>query len=190
MTEMAPLTNVPLPVRLRVEDYMLLDEVGAFEGYGKTELLDGEVVYMNSQHRPHARTKSRLHLAIAVALAQRTDGLEAVVEAGIAIPPHNVPEPDIVVTSAADGSGLIPAPSVRLIVEVADTTLQSDLTRKAVIYARNGVPEYWVADVGGCLIHQMWIPSSDGYAERRTVPFGEPVTAETLSGLCVETDRL
>ena len=60
MTEMVPLTTVPLPVKLRVEDYLLLDGSGAFDGYGKTELLDGEVVYMNAQHRPHARIKSRL----------------------------------------------------------------------------------------------------------------------------------
>ena len=55
MTEMVPLTNVPLPVKLRAEDYLLLDEAGAFMAYRKTELLDGEVVYMNAQHRPHAR---------------------------------------------------------------------------------------------------------------------------------------
>ena len=41
MTEMVPLTTVPLPVKLRVEDYLLLDGSGAFDGYGKTELLDG-----------------------------------------------------------------------------------------------------------------------------------------------------
>ena len=190
MTEMAPVTNVPLPVKLRVEDYMLLDEAGAFDAYGKTELLDGEVVYMNSQHRPHARVKSRLHIAIANALNGRDDGLEALVEAAIKVPPHNIPEPDIVVTAAADGSGLIPLDSVRLIIEVSDTTLQSDLTRKAAIYARAGVPEYWVADVNAGVIHQLSDPDGSGYVRSRSIPFGERIAAATLPGFAVDTDRL
>lgn len=190
MTEMAPLTNVPRPVRLRVDDYMLLDEVGAFAAYGKTELLDGEVMYMNSQHRPHARIKSRLHVALAAALSDQPCGLEALVEAAIDVPPHNVPEPDIVVTSAAEGSGLIPLSSVRLIVEVADTTLQSDLTKKAAIYGASGIGEYWVADVNGAAIYQMWAPGPGGYECRRTIAFGDRIDAETLAGVSVATDRL
>jgi Uma2 family endonuclease len=153
-------------------------------------LLDGEVVYMNSQHRPHARVKSRLHIAIAAALSGRTDGLEALVEAAIKVPPHNIPEPDIVVTAAADGSGLTPLDSVRLIIEVSDTTLQSDLTRKAAIYARAGVPEYWVVDVNAGLIHQMSGPDGSRFADNRSIAFGERVHAVTLTDFIVDTDRL
>lgn len=190
MTELVPVTNVPLPVRLRVEDYLLLDEAGAFADYGKTELIEGEVLYMNSQHRPHARIKSRLHVVIANALARQESGLEAIVEAAILIPPHNVPEPDILVTSEADGRGFIPLESVRLIVEVADTTLRNDLTRKARIYAQHGVPEYWVVDVNGERIHQLWTPEADRYADTRIVPFGSTLASVTIPDLTIPTDTL
>ncbi len=46
MTEQVPITNVPTRVKLRVEDFLSLDRDGAFDGYGKTELIDGEVTYM------------------------------------------------------------------------------------------------------------------------------------------------
>ena len=34
-------------------------------------------------------------------------------------------------------------------VEVADSTLAFDLNTKAALYARAGIPEYWVLDVKG-----------------------------------------
>ena len=190
MTEMAPLTRTPRRVKLRVEDYLSLDTAGAFEAYGRTELLDGEVVYMNAQHRPHARIKSRLFRLIADGLQELGSPLEALIEGSVAMPPHNVPEPDIAVTAEPEGEGLIPLASLALIVEVSDTTLRSDLGRKRRIYAREGVREYWVVDVKKALIHQMWKPSGDDYAERRDIAFGTPMTSATIAGLTIDTNGL
>jgi Uma2 family endonuclease len=36
---------------------------------------------------------------------------------------------------------------LHLVVEVADTTLNFDLTTKAALYARAGIADYWVLDV-------------------------------------------
>ena len=190
MTEHLPFNISPLPVKLRVEDYLLLDESGAFEAYAKTELIEGEIVFMNAQHRAHARIKSRLHVALAHALRDANADLEAIVEGSIKVPPANVPEPDIVVTSEAEGEGLIPLSSVRLIVEVADATLRNDLSVKARVYARHGVPEYWVVDVENRMIHQMWSPSGDTYGDARNVAFGDRILAITIATLAVETDTL
>lgn len=190
MTEMAPLTRVPRRVKLRVEDYLRLDDAGAFEPYGKTELLDGEVVYMNAQHRAHARIKSRLHIAIAAVLTKTTSRYEALVEGSVSMPPYNVPEPDIALTAEPEGEGLIPLESLALVVEVADASLRNDLGRKKRIYARHGVPEYWVVDVNKGLIHQMWQPGGEAYAERREVAFGQPIFAATIPDLTIETTTL
>ncbi len=190
MTEVVPLTIEPLPVKLRVEDYLALDDLGAFDAYGKTELIEGEVVYMNAQHRPHARVKSRLHVLIATALTDLGTGLEALVEGSVAMPPHNVPEPDIAVTAEPEGKGLIPLSSLALVIEVADATVKNDLGRKQRIYARHGVPEYWVVDVNRGVIHQMWAAENEAYTERREVAFGLSIEAATLPGLSVETAGL
>jgi Uma2 family endonuclease len=190
MTEVLSLNTVPLPVRLRAADYRLLDESGAFEAYGKTELLAGEIVYMNAQYRPRGRVKMALYQAL-------SDGLRAIhsvyavaVEVSVSLSEHDAPQPDLTLTSEPDGEGFIPARSVGLIVEVADATLRSDMTRKAAIYARAGIPEYWVADVNGRAIHPMWHPLAGAYAERSTTDFGQPVNAATISGLTVATAGL
>jgi Uma2 family endonuclease len=187
MTEAVRLNTSHEPVKLRVDDYLLLDASGAVDAYRKTELIDGEVFYMNAQHRPHARTKSRLHAAIARALDERGDGLEAIVEGSVALSPTSVPEPDIVITAAAEGDGLIPVTSIRLVIEVSDTTLEFDLGQKAVLYATAAIPEYWVADIGRRVMHQFWAPSDDGYGERREIAFGEVIAAISIAGLIIPT---
>ncbi|MGK6323792.1 Uma2 family endonuclease [Sphingomonas sp. DT-51] len=136
MTDQVPLTRLPRRVRLRVEDYLALDRAGAFDAYGRTALLDGDVHYVNSHHRPHARVLARLFGAIRAAVRDRSDGPEALMDASIAMPPHNVPQPDVVLTREPEGEGLIPLSSVALAVEVSDTSLRHDLGRKRRIYAR------------------------------------------------------
>lgn len=190
MTEHRPLNTAHLPLKLRVEDYLALDREGAFNAYRKTELIDGGVLFMNAQHRAHARIKSRLHLLIANALLVSGAKLEALVEASVAILPHDVPEPDIVLTDDPGGDGLVPAASVALVVEVSDTTLDTDLGVKASLYAGAGICEYWVVDVRRRIIDQLWSPTDHGYDRRNSVRFGERLAARTIGGLEIDTNRL
>jgi Uma2 family endonuclease len=140
MTEMLPLNITPRPVKLRVEDYLLLDRSGAFEEYTKTELIEGEIWFMNAQHRPRAYVKMELYDRLRDALRALNSRDRPMIEVSIDIPPHNAPEPNIVATSEPVGEGLVPLNSVALVVEVSDATLDGDLGRKAALYARHGIP--------------------------------------------------
>jgi Uma2 family endonuclease len=190
MTEQSSLGPDHVPIKLRVEDFLLLDESGAFDGYAKTQLIEGELFFTNPRHRPHARIKTHLLMLLAEALKRMGGGLETLVEVSVAMPPINVPLPDIVVTDDARGEGPMPLESARLIVEVADASLGTDLNRKAAIYARHRIAEYWVVDVRGREIHQFWSPREERYSERRVIAFGEPIASATIAGLTVETDGL
>ena len=105
----APLrhTNVPQPVRLKVEDFLLLDESGSFDDYSKTELIDGEIFAMNAQHSWHARTKTLLATELNIALRALGSDLEAWAEPSTRISDHSLPEPDIVLTRHR-GRGVVP----------------------------------------------------------------------------------
>ena len=189
MTELLPMNTSHLPVKLTLDDYLLLDASGAFANYQKTELIDGEIFFMNAQHRPHVRLKMALYEAIKAALPA-TSPLAIFIEASIALSGKDSPEPDLLLTSEPDGDGLIPGPSVALVVEVSDTTLHKDLCEKQAIYARAGVPEYWVADLDGRMIHQMWVPDGNNYREQRQIAFGTPLNSATIPELVITTDRL
>lgn len=179
----------PGKYRLTIEDYLRLDDAGAFAD-ARTELLEGDVFLMSPMHRRHGRAVTGLLIAMNAALQKAGLPLEALGGVSVAMPPHSVPEPDIVVTSEPEGDGLVPCPSVSLIVEVSDSTLDSDLSFKRTLYASVGIPEYWVVDVRGAVIHQMWSPLGDTYANVREVPFGRSAGAMTIDGLSVATDRL
>jgi Uma2 family endonuclease len=50
-----------------------------------------------------------------------------------------------------------------LLIEVSDTTLRYDQRVKVPLYARNGIPEVWVVDLGGRAIYVYREPTSTGY---------------------------
>lgn len=182
--------NVPQPVKLTIDDFVLLEEAGAFDGYAKTELIEGVVFAMNSQFRAHAYAKMELAFRLHDRLKNLGSPLYPMAEGTVAMPPHSAPEPDISLTSEPRGEGYIPLASVALAVEVAVSTVKFDLGKKAMLYARHGIPEYWVLDVADRAIHQLWSPSEKGYAERRLVKLGEPVESITVEGLAVDTAGL
>ena len=187
----SPFRSVTTPekVRLRVDDFLLLNDSGAFADYSKTELLDGEIYFMNAQHSRHARIKTELAIELGLVLREMQTDLRPIVEASTRASDYSLPEPDIVVTSYK-GPHVVPLETVALLIEVSDTTLKIDLGRKLRIYAAAGVPEYWVVDAEGKVIHQMWSPAGKGYREKREVALGERVEAVTVEGLGVETGGL
>jgi Uma2 family endonuclease len=74
-------------------------------------------------------------------------------EAGPVDQEWSVPEPDLAVLAEAkpDFSQRHPnSQELTLLVEVSDTTVRHDATKKRDLYARAGVPEYWVLDLSGC----------------------------------------
>jgi Uma2 family endonuclease len=174
-------------IKLRVRDYVTLDEAGVLAAYAKTELIDGVVYDVSPQYREHGFVKDELAYRLRRALEALGSDWHVATEQSIDLSPHSEPQPDIILTTKPRGRGAIPADSIGLVVEVAVNTARYDLEDKARVYAMAGIAEYWVVDVEGQTIHQMWAPIGGGYAERHEAPFGERIAAVTIAGLTVET---
>lgn len=177
--------------RLSVEEFLLLDREGAF-GCRSTELIGGEVYYMSPKHRPHAQAVGDLYFALRHALMACDSALSVLIDVSVRLSDHDVPEPDLVITDAPKGEGILPVEAVKLIIEVSDRTLKTDLGIKADLYANAGVPEYWVIDLNEnrVLMHANPRPDGSGYDGQLDVPFGAPLHAATIEGLTVETAGL
>lgn len=180
--------TTPEKARLRVEDFLLLNDNGAFAEYSKTELIEGEIYFMNAQHSRHARIKTQLAVELTIRLRALASDFQPIVEASTRISEDSLPEPDIVVTSYK-GPSVVPLDTVALLIEVSDSTLETDLGRKADLYAAAGVPEYWVVDVNENRVLMHANPRSDGsgYDGQLDVPFGQVLHAATIAGLEVAT---
>ena len=103
---------------------------------------DGEIIEKMGQNEPHAGLIMRWILGLVAVFG----GDYVRCQAPIVLDDTSEPEPDIVVTSQSAityfRTGATPtAADVRIIVEVSMTSLAIDLGRKAIVYARAGIPE-------------------------------------------------
>lgn len=182
--------EAPRPAKLSVADYMLLDRSGAFREYNKTELIDGTIYIVNSQYSRHMKAKVRLLRRLADACDALGGGLQAWSEGAVEMQPSSMPEPDVFITRQEPEDGPVPMETVALVAEVADATVKFDLGRKARLYARQGIPEYWVVDLPARIVHQMWAPAHGAYGQTHQVAFGQALESQTIAGLGVSTEGL
>ena len=188
MTALDALSS-PQLAKLTVRDFLVLAESGAFERYARAELIEGEIWAVNAIHTRHARAHGRLAGEVAAALKDVTPKLEMLIAPSTELSDQSLPEPDIAIVTPNDDK-ILQGPAVLVAIEIADSTLDTDMGRKARLYARHGVPEYWVVDLDAAVIHQMWRPRGEAFKDRRAVPFGTIVASATIDGLTVETTSL
>lgn len=168
--------------RISVDEFLLLDREGAF-GDRNTELFDGEVFYMNSKYSDHARCMTYLSHALFEQL--KSSEFEVLTDVSVRISDYDCPEPDLVICSKLESNDIVPLGNVKLAIEIAATTLRIDLGPKANLYANAGIAEYWVVDVEGKRLTQMWAPQEASYQKQREIAFGDNVKAQTISDLSI-----
>ncbi|MBL6832552.1 MAG: Uma2 family endonuclease [Pirellulales bacterium] len=73
-----------------------------------------------------------------------------------------------------------------LVMEVAGTSLDHDMTTKAAVYAGAGIREYWVVDLSSRSVAILSDPRDGTYETRRTHRGGEPLKPADLPGCLVD----
>ena len=181
-------SNVPYSYKLRVADFERLDRAGVFDDLYKVELIEGEIVAVNAEMIRHNRVKFEVAFRLRLASDVLDAGLYATNEAALALSGHSLPEPDVLVAQLADSDDqrYFDIRDARIVVEVADTTLQQDLGRKRVLYGQHLVPEYWVVDIAGGRVHQFWSPAEQGFAASRIVPLAGELRSLTIPDLAID----
>ena len=116
------------------------------------QLIEGELVKMAGPNDAHQVFIGELYFAARLQIGA-TGAFEVRISPyDVAIDEHNTFQPDLLFVSNArlhifDRHGVTGAPDV--VVEVlSESTRQRDLNVKLPVYARNGVREMWVADLG------------------------------------------
>jgi len=131
------------------------------------ELVEGELISKMGKKRPHVSSFTRLQVWLMQVFGWSFVNAEAPIDVAPEDNPTNEPVPDLIVLGQ-DESHFTSNPrprDLRLVVEIAHTSLSFDLKIKAALYARAGMPEYWVLDVAGrrLLVHRN--PQSGTYAD-------------------------
>ncbi len=184
-TASAVLTGQPLPLaRISRERFERMVEAAIWGPQDSVELLDGMVVTMSPQGHLHAYVVRRLTTLLSKLVA---DGAEVGVQLPFVAGDFQLPEPDLVISPGRQARGRHPDRAL-LIVEVADTSLDTDRTTKARIYAAAGVPEYWVVDVNREWIEVLTEPLDDHYGTARVARRGDRIELVALPGASVAVE--
>ncbi|MHB2016581.1 MAG: Uma2 family endonuclease [Candidatus Xenobia bacterium] len=130
--------------RWTVEEFHRLFDEGFFSEDDRVELIEGEIVPMPKQNPPHSgavlRSTKRLVLAF-------HETHEVACQLPLDLSEYSEPFPDFAIIpneKAIKGHLLETAD---LVIEVSDSRLKFDRGEKASLYARYGIPEYWVLNV-------------------------------------------
>src|SRR5262245_59218379 len=136
----------PLPLwRMPRAHYDRLIECGVLGPEDGIELLDGLLVVREPQGQRHATAVGLARAALERAFGRAFHLRE---EKPIALDDRSEPEPDIAVVPGRLRDYVAAHPSRPiLVVEVADSSLALDRGRKGGLYARAGIPDYWVVNL-------------------------------------------
>lgn len=197
----APVTSQGPPdlselFKLTVEQYEHMAEVGVLQSDEPIELLEGYLVRKMTKYAPHTTATQLVRIAVerllpAGWLYRTQDPIRL---------DDSEPEPDgaVVVGDVRTYSARHPlAAEVALVIEVADSTLVRDREWKRRIYARNGIPVYWVVNLIDRQLEVFTDPSGPGsspdYGTTRVLSTGDRidvVVGGTVVGAVAVTDML
>ena len=170
---MGALDQLPPPLkrhRMTADDYQRLGELGMFATDVRVELIDGEIIEMAPIGTRHWAMVSRL-----AHLFHRAVGDSAIVssQSSFRLDDYSEPEPDIALFRRRDDfyAGALPTPAdTILVIEVADSSARYDRQVKLPLYARRGVPEFWIVDLDAGLLRVHREPSGDDYLQVTASP--------------------
>ena len=108
----------------------------------RLELVDGELINKMGKNRPHVNAMAMMVKWLSQFFDLELVNQEASIDVAPEDNPTNEPQPDLVVLKKPTYliSTANPRPEdVHLVIEISDTSLYFDLTKKAALYARAGI---------------------------------------------------
>lgn len=172
------------------DDCIRMAEVGILSPADRVELIHGEILKMSPIGPRHGAavdgtTRAMVQLAGDTAIVR--------VQGTVVLDQFCAPQPDIVLLRPKDDfyAGKNPgSPDILLIIEVADSSLEYDITVKLELYAILGIVEYWVADLPNnrLLVHSE--PVGDSYRTVREFRRGDTIAPQLLPDCLIGVDIL
>jgi Uma2 family endonuclease len=162
-------------LRLTFAEYERMVNDGAFDSLGdrRIELIHGELREKMPPGPDHSEVVSRLIHWSADSVVKKLAKIR--IQDPVGIPEQDsAPQPDVLWAKLRDYRDRHPLPpEVLLLVEVADSSLDSDCGEKADLYAVAGIQDYWVVSLPENLIHVYRQPQGGSFAEHFTVAIGD-----------------
>jgi len=176
----------PQRTLIDVEQFQRMGEAGIFPPDARIELIDGELLNMAPIGKRHAYAVNILNQLLLKSACAESFYLS--VQNPVVLPPRSEPQPDLLLLRPPAERYLRAGPEsadVLVLIEVADTTVGFDRSRKLPLYARHGVVEVWIVNVHARQLETYRSPSPDGYRERLSLQADQLASPALLPALRV-----
>jgi Uma2 family endonuclease len=175
---------------ITADEYERMGEAGVFPPDARLELIEGGIYEMSPIGSPHAACVKFLS-----ALLHRLFGENLIVSTQdpIRLNDFSEPQPDVALLCWRDDfyRDAHPTPAdVLLVVEVADSTVETDRRVKIPLYARAGIPEVWLVNIPEERIEIYSDPEGESYGQIKRFGRGRRARSRTLEGLSVGVDEV
>lgn len=175
---------------ITADEYERMGEAGIFPQDARLELIGGEIFDMSPIGSAHAACVKFLS-----GLLNRLFGgtLIVSVQDPIRLDDFSEPQPDVALLRWREDfyRGAHPTPeNVLLVVEVADTTVETDRRIKLPLYARAGIAEAWLVNIHEARVEVYSNPSGDTYLRPEVFARGADARSHTVGGLAVNVEAL
>ncbi|MFN2459494.1 MAG: Uma2 family endonuclease [Candidatus Velthaea sp.] len=170
-----------------VDEYHRMAEVGILDSDERVELLDGRLVLMSPLGKKHWIA----HAVIVPYLHERLAGHAVVGQGSFPLGRHNEPQPDIAVLAeppAAYREREFQPADLRLVIELADSSLAKDTGVKMRLYGRFRIPDYIVVDLARNVLRHYTEPNDIGYASEETHSPGDTFRLAAFSEIVLAAD--
>jgi Uma2 family endonuclease len=156
------------------------------------ELIEGEIIVTPSPSLMHQIIVHRLDVLLDRAVVETGLGLVIGAPFDVYLDERNVPQPDLMVVlwdraQVLESARIASAPSLAVEI-ISPSSATKDRVTKRNLYARHGVPEYWLVDPEAKTITIFSNPQDDHY-QSEAVASATAVSA-TIPGLSVDLKAL
>jgi Uma2 family endonuclease len=160
--------------RIDLGMYDRMIEFGVIDNESRVELLDGILMELEEMKPPHMFRVKRMYDRVLKQFEGRSVTLN---QSPIELPSDGRPQPDIALLRSDFPEDQYAQPEdVLLVVEVAETTLTRDREFKSFIYARDGIPEYWIVNLKTNRLEIYRDPTSQGFKTTFQIDAGQSQT--------------
>ncbi len=176
----------PVPRRrLTVAEYHRLGQVGILGEDDRVELLEGQLVAMSPIGPRHAIVVDVLMHILVASAAERA---YVRCQNPVTLDDGSEPQPDVAVVRRrwTGYPNAHPGPSdIFLLIEVADSSIDTDSGAKAEIYAKSGIVEFWIVDLTTDVVRVHRKPKGRAYESITKVKAPCLLDVEGLPGVSI-----
>jgi Uma2 family endonuclease len=176
--------------RFSVKDYYRMAEAGVLPPGARVELLDGKIIDMSPIGPLHGGVVKRLNRLFN---RYSEDRWLVAVQDPVRLEDHSEPQPDLMLLKPAadDYDSRHPKPEdVFLLVEVSDSTLETDREVKLPVYGNAGTAEVWIVNLDNSTLEVYREPHFAGYASIQILHEGESAAPARFPEVLIEVAKL